>query len=153
MSKTLKLSLVVVAVVAIAVFASSGAWAGKLLGNDQAPSVAVNETGARPQGTVVDTKTATYHLTQTGKTGSQKINQLTPHKLPKQCAGAAMPGGNYFNVAGVTGGIMTVEVGPNWAGSVSFCTSGGWSGGGYVRDGNLLKISFSTGTTAVAVTP
>ena len=153
MSKTLKLSLVIVAVVAVAVFASSGAWAGKLLGNDQAPSVAVNETGARPQGTVVDAKTATAHLTQTGKTGSQKINQLAPHKLPKQCAGVAMPGGNYFSVDGVPGGTISVEVGPNWAGSVSFCTSGGWSGGSYVKDGNRVYISFSTGTIAVAVTP
>ena len=54
MNKTFKLSLVVVAVLAVMLFAQSGAWAGKLQGNDQAPSVAVNEAGARPMGSTSD---------------------------------------------------------------------------------------------------
>ena len=147
MSKAFKLSLVLVAVLAVVLFAQSGAWAGKLQGNDQAPSVAENETGARPCGTTSTEVKSVWEVTN-----AFGIHGIIHNHFVKG-ANVDRPDGTYYYAD--TAGVFTVniEVGPNWNSSVYYYLGNSWNIVGYTRDGNTLTVTFPAGTVYFAVGP
>ena len=141
MNKKIKFSLVVIAVIAIAVFAQSGAWAGKLQGNNESPSVASNE-GARPMGTTtVKIKTARVSI------GTGMVHKIQPFKLDAKY-GAKSSMGTFYYIDGGDNTVsrtVQVEVGPNWEGTVSYWLGDSWLNAYWEKDGNIVTFVFPSG--------
>ncbi len=145
MSKTFKLSLVFVAVLAVVLFAQSGAWAGKLQGSEQAPSVAVNETDARCAGTTSPKAKSVWEIGHSGT-----LHGILHIHMVKD-ANVGRPDGTYYSVGTDKAVTVKIEVGPNWSGSLYYYLGDSWNNIGYTRDGNTLTATFPAGTMYFAV--
>ncbi len=147
MNKTFKISLVVVAMLAVVLFAQSGAWAGKLQSSNQAPSVAVNETGMRPLGTTTGRSAGlvTYGVGMSG----------ILHQHMVGAANIGRPDGTYYVFSGNASKAVTVkiDVGPNWHGQVYYFNGSGWQVNGFQRNNDVLMVTFPAGAMYFAVTP
>ena len=152
MNKTFKLTLVFVAVVAIALFAQSGAWAGKMQSGDQAPSVAVNEAGARPVGTTSSGAKYIWAI----HTSGVLVHEVS-HLNFANALNVGRPDGTYFEAVypnDAYGVLVFAEVGPGWHGNVSCWTGAGWYPV-YVAGVGSNTISFTLlpGTTIFVISP
>ncbi len=151
MNKTFKLTLVFVAVVAIALFAQSGAWAGKMQSGDQAPSVAVNEAGARPVGTTSIHAKKVWALPTSGVI----VHEMSHLKFDK-ALNVDRPDGTYFYAVypnDAFGVLVFAEVGPGWNGDVLCWTGSGWYPVYTAREGNTITFTLLPGTTIFVVSP
>ena len=145
MNKKFKLTLVFVAVLAIALLAQSGAWAGKLQSSNEAPSVAVNEAGIRPQGTSQG---------QTAKvvSGGSGLSGIIHNKMVT-AANVNRPDGTYYALYNnKQGATISVAVGPNFSGTVSYYLNG-WHTVRYTTVNNVITFTVPPGAQYIAITP
>lgn len=123
MNKTLKLSLVVVLLLAVVLVAQNGAWAGKLQSGAQAPSAVESAAGARPVGT---SQGQSLWVAGGGAVAHQGGFQ---GNLPLEMRSGAPDGTVYLITpahCGEAGLVVNFATGPNWTGTVSYFNGGNW---------------------------